>query len=284
MTLGLVVEDALKAGIGGPGGRGRVLAPILAAILLGVCAVRAAAATPEDELDAAGLLAAGDSAYARLELDAATVLYRRAHGAAPGSYEATWKLTRVLTDAATMRTSAKEQRRLCEEAVPLARAAVALDPAGAKGHAYLAIALGRLALSVGGREKVRLAHEIAAEARRALALDPNDDVAHDVLGVWNREMAELPGVQRLFATVLYGRLPQASLDSAVVHLRAAVALRPEAVPHAVELGITLADERHDREAAAVLERALALPTGWVGDDVYRARARTALAAVRRRLR
>jgi len=274
----------LKAGAGGPGGRGCVLAPILAAILLDLCAVRAVAATPEDELDAAGLLATGDSAYARLELDVATAHYRRARGAAPGSYEAAWKLARALTDAATLRTSAKEQGRLCEEAAVLARAAVALNPAGAKGHAYLAIALGKLALSVGGREKVRLAHDIQREARTALALDPREDVAHDVLGVWNREIVELPGALRFFATVLYGRLPRGSMDSAVAHLRAAVALRPAAIPHAVELGITLAAERHDDEAAAVLEGALALPTGWVGDDVYRARARKALAAVRRRLR
>lgn len=261
---------------------GRTVTLILAAALLGVCA--ASGAAPERELDAAGLVAAGDSAYARLELDAATALYRQARGAAPGSYEATWKLARALTDAATVRTSATDQRRLCEEAAALARAAVGLNPPGAKGHTYLAIALGKLALSVGGREKVRLAHEIEMEARTALALDPKEDVAHDVLGVWNREMVELRGVQRFFATVFYGRLPQASMDSAVTHLRAAVALRPEAIPHAVELGITLADERQDREAAALLERALALPTRWVGDDVYRARARTALATVRRRLR
>ena len=273
----------MKAGAAGLSTCGRVSAVVLGAVLLCACATRAAAATPERALDAADLVAAGDSAYSRLDLDAATALYRRAHGLAPGSYEGTWKLARALTDAATVRTSAKEQRQLCEEAAPLARAAVALDPAGAKGHTYLAIALGKLALSVGGREKVRLAHEIEREARAALALDPIDDVAHDVLGIWNREMAELPGVQRLFATVLYGRLPQASMDSAVTHLRAAVVLRPEAIAHAVELGITLADARHDREAAAVLERALTLPTGWVGDDVYRARARKVLAAVRRRL-
>jgi hypothetical protein len=263
---------------------GRAWAPILAVALLCACATRVAAAIPEHEMTAAGLVAAGDSAYARLDLDAATVLYRRAHGAAPGSYEAAWKLARALTDAATVRTSAKEQMRLCEEAAALARAAVAVDPAGAKGHTYLAIALGKLALSAGGRDKVRLAREIEAEARAALASDPDDDVAHDVLGVWNREMVELSGVQRLFASVFYGRLPQASMDSAVVHLRAAVALQPEAIPHAVELGTTLAHERQDREATALLERALALPTHWVGDDVYRARARKELAAVRRRMR
>ena len=220
----------------------------------------------------------------RLDLDAATPLYRRAHGAAPGSYDAAWKLARALTDAATIRTSASEQKRLCEEAAPLARAAVALDPAGAEGHTYLALALGRLALTVGGRDKVRLAREVDVEARKALALDPNEDVAHDVLGVWNREMVELPGVLRMFASMFYGRLPEASMDSALTHLRAAVALQPRAIAHLVELGTTLADERRDREAAALLERALALPTGWVGDDVYRARARKTLAAVRRRLR
>jgi tetratricopeptide (TPR) repeat protein len=170
------------------------------------------------------------------------------------------------------------------QAESLARAAIALEPRGAKGHAYLAIALGKRALLEGGKRKVRLAHEIKAEADTALALDPHEDLAHHVLGVWNREIVELSGVLRFFASMLYGGLPRASLDEAIAHLRTAAESHPDVIPHHVELGITLASARRYRDAERELERALGMRTTWVTDDVYRAKARDALARVRRKAR
>jgi tetratricopeptide (TPR) repeat protein len=244
----------------------------------------ATAGAPAVDRATSALLAAGDSAMTRLDLGRATVAYTRAHRADPNSYEAAWKLARACADSATLSQRAEEQKHLCQQAESLARAAVALEPRGAKGHAFLAVALGKLALFEGGKGKVRLSHEIKAEADAALALDPDEDLAHHVLGVWNREITELSGFLRFFATTLYGKLPQGSLDEALDHLRKAVRLRPDVIPHHVELGITLADARRYREAEGELEHALNMPTSWVTDDYYRAKAREALPGVRRRLR
>jgi tetratricopeptide (TPR) repeat protein len=230
------------------------------------------------------LLSAGDSALTRLDLAAATTAYTQAHRRAPGNYEAAWKLARALADQATLTKDADDQERLCRQAESLARAAIALDPRGTKGHVFLAIALGKLALFVGGKRKVRLSHEIESEADTALALDPNDDLAHHVLGVWNREVAELSGFLRFFAKVLYGKLPTGSLGAALDHLGKARSLHPEVIPHHVELGLTLAAAHRYREAEQELEGALQMPTSWVTDDTYRAKARTALVDVRRHLR
>jgi tetratricopeptide (TPR) repeat protein len=252
----------------------------LLALAIGLASGPAACAAT----DVTALLAAGDTALAKLDLDAATAAYRQAYRSAPQRYEAAWKLARATVDRATLSTVAVEQERLCHTADTLARAAIALNPDGAKGHVYLAIALGKLALFEGGKRKVRLSHAIKVEADSALALDPDEDLAHHVLGVWNREVVELPGLLKFFANTFYGRLPQASLDSALVHLKRAAALRPDVVPHHVELGITLAAAKRYPEAAAELESALRLPTGWVTDDFYRAKARKALADVRRHLK
>ncbi len=243
-----------------------------------------AAPSAPDTAATVGALAAGDSAMARLELALATTAYTRARLADPASYEAAWKLARAYADSATLAPLAADQRRLCRQAETLARSAIALDPRGAKGHAFLAVALGKLAEFEGGRDKVRLSHEIKAEADTALALDPGEDLAHHVLGVWNREVAQLSGVLRFFATMLYGAVPQGSMTEALEQLRIASTLHPEVLPHHVEYGITLADADRDREAEHELELALSMPTSWVTDDHYRAKARTALAAVRRRTR
>lgn len=245
-------------------------------------ATPALAMAADDDHAVAALIAAGDSAMARLDLSDATKAYTQAHHDDPKSYEAAWKLARAYADSATLSASAAAQERLCRQAETAARAAVALRPDGAKGHAFLAVALGKLALFEGGKQKVRLSREIEVEAKKALEFDPKDDLAHHVLGVWNREVAELSGFLRFFASTLYGKVPQGSLDQALDHLRTAASLRPDVIPHRVELGITLAAAHHYPEAEKELEGALKMPTSWVTDDYYRAKAKKALADVKRR--
>lgn len=243
-----------------------------------------AATAQEADSAAVALLAAGDSAMARLNLAEALATYAEAHEKAPESYEAAWKLARALADQATLSTKESEQQGLCRKAESAARAAIALEPKGAKGHAFLAVALGKLAIFVGGKQKVRLSHDVESAAKAALALDPNEDLAHHVLGVWNREIVELPGVLKLFAEVFYGKLPKASMNAALAHLGKARSVRPDVLPHYVELGITLASAKRYGDAEQVLERALGMPTSWVTDDYYRDKARKALADVQKHAR
>ncbi len=254
------------------------LATLAAAVVLVV--VRAGGAATSG---AAAALAAGDAAAARFDLAATLAAYRAAHAATPESYEAAWKLARALADEATLAHDPAEQKRLCVEAEALARTAVVLRPADPMGHDMLAVALGKLALFEGGKRKVELGKEVKAEADKALQLDPNDDLALHVLGIWNREVAGLGWLLRGFARLLYGALPPASLAASVADLTRATELRPEVVAHHVELGISLEADGRWAEAKVQFDLALALPTGWVTDDHYRAVARKELARVRAHL-
>ena len=234
--------------------------------------------------DVAATIAAGDAALQRLDLEAGIAAYRSALEAAPDSYEVLWKLARALTDEATLSKLPREQKGLCVEAEKLARKASSVEPSDSKGHAYLAVAVGKLALFEGGRRKVELSKEVKAEAEKALQIDPNEDVALHVLAIWNREMVELGWLLRSFAQLLYGKLPPASLEAALADLRRASELEPDVIPHHVELGITLASAKRWAEAKTELEKGLALPTAWVTDDYYRALARSSLVRVQSHLK
>jgi tetratricopeptide (TPR) repeat protein len=225
-------------------------------------------------------IAAGDAALERFDLSSALKAYRSAHLHAPDDYEATWKLARALIDTSTLSKDQDQQKQCCIEAEGLARTAVKLNPDGSKGHAYLAVAVGKLALYEGGKRKVSLASEVKTEAERAIRRDDKEDLGYHVLGVWNREMAELNWMLRKFAELLYGKFPSASLDDAIHDLERASQLAPRIVPHRVELGITLADARRWQEANDNLETALAMPRAWVTDDYYWNLARQNLSRVR----
>src|ERR1041385_3932526 len=91
-------------------------------------------------------VAAGDAALAKFDLDTALKSYRAAHARSPDDYEATWKLARALVDKSTLSKDRTEQKQLCVDAEELARVAVKLKADGVKGHTYLSIAVGKLAL------------------------------------------------------------------------------------------------------------------------------------------
>ncbi len=214
-------------------------------------------------------IAAGDAALAKFDLPSALNAYRAAHAKSPDDYEATWKLARALCDEATLSKDSGEQKQCCVEAEQLARAAVKLKPDDSKGHTYLAIAVGKLALYEGGKRKVELASEVKKEAERAIKLNDKEDLAWHVLGVWNREMAELNWILRKFAELIYGKFPAASLDDAVKDLRRAVELAPDVIPHHVELGLTLISAGNRTEANEQFGKALDMPKTWVTDDYYK---------------
>jgi tetratricopeptide (TPR) repeat protein len=229
-------------------------------------------------------VADGDAALARFDLDGALTAYRAAHKQTPADYEATWKLARALADKSTLTKDSNDQKQYCVEAEQLARVAVSLKPDDSKGHAYLAVAVGKLALYEGGKHKVELGNEVKREADRAIKLNDKEDLAYHVLGVWNREMAELNWVLRKFAEMLYGKFPSASLDKAAENLEHARTLAPDVVPHPVELGVTLADMRRWQESNDVLEKALAIPKAWVTDEYYWNIARQTLPRVKAHLK
>lgn len=247
-------------------------------------AASSGAAGALDSPEAAAGIAAGDAALAAFDLERALVAYRDARAIAPESYEAAWKLSRALDDKATLLPrSDPDYQRLCVEAAAAGRAAVRNNPAGAAGHAFLAVALGKLANSASGRRKVELARETWSEAAEALRANPDDDVALHVLGRWHREVGEVNRLLRFSAKLLYGSLPPASLVISIEHLRRAVAVRPAAIPHRVELGVSLAAAGRWDEARMELERALALPDSLVIDRYYRRHARGMLERVKRHL-
>lgn len=158
-------------------------------------------------------LRAGDQAHARFDNQAALAAYQKALRLDSAHYDMLWKLTRSHVDVGFAAKDPR-QRNHYFQAEHFARRCVALYPDSAEGHFFLAVALGRVALKVGGKKKVQLSKEIKAEAERVLAINPRHDGAMHVLGRWNYELANLSWVLRAFAKVLYGGVPPGGNEQA----------------------------------------------------------------------
>lgn len=185
-----------------------------------------------------------------------------------------------LVDATKARDAAEQHAR---KSLDYARRALALDPKVAKAHLSLAVAYGKLTDFVGNKTKLEYSKIIKDETAKCLALDPTDDFAWYILGRWHAGVANVNGVLRALATVVYGGMPPASNEEAAQCLKKATELAPRRIMHRAELArlyktmgqadlaakewqiivtLTAADSDDEKEKRAARE-ALGLPAAGV---------------------
>jgi tetratricopeptide (TPR) repeat protein len=221
-------------------------------------------------------IAVGDSLLHALHPDQALPVLQAVLLTDSTNYRALWKAGRAAVDVAKQITAENgPERKRRDSLYQLARGyaarAIRSDSSDAEGHYTLALALGRLSRTMGGRDRLRYGRIIRDEAIRALVIHPDHDGAHHILGAWNAEVKRLSGATKFFAKTLFGAgfLGSASWDSAVFHLERAVALNPRYIYHHLELAEVYRDVGRVPDAIQQLEAIQALPDADVLDPEHR---------------
>jgi len=217
-------------------------------------------------------IAAGDAAHDAFDNETALKNYKAAFAADNKNCEAAWKASRALANIGDEREDKAERTEYFNEAEKFARTAIELCPDSDMAHLQLSIAVGRVALMAGKKEQVQLSQVVKDEAEKAIALNPNNDTAHHVYARWHRKVATLSGVSKTFAKILYGGLPDASLDQAVEHFKKAIELKPDYNNHYLELGITYEMMGEWQKADEAYKKAASLEAKGKMEKKYQAEA------------
>jgi tetratricopeptide (TPR) repeat protein len=219
-------------------------------------------------------IAKGDSLYELLDNNGALKHYVAALQIDSMNYEANWKASRAFTDVGETIEDDDERAELYLKGSKLARKAVGIDSTGAKGHLYLSIALGRVALDAGAKERIKLSKEIKKEVDLSIKYDPNDDIAYHVLGRWNRKLSNLSWIESGFADMFLGGVPEdASDENAVAAFKKAIEIKPNHINHHLELGITYEMMGLEEEAKKEFQICLDLPNSDSSDPKYKEQAK-----------
>lgn len=237
-------------------------------------------ATGFPQQEPAGAQAEGDRRMAAFDTAGAIAAYRMGLQRDSTHVGLLLALARALQNLAEETPGTEGDQARFAEAVSLARRGVAIAPDDALAHATLAAALGRYALFQGGRRKVEIGREVREEALRAIQLDPGLFSGWAIIGIWNREVATLNPLLRVFARTFYGGLPPASLSQSEAALRRATRLAPDHILPHLELARTYLALHREREAAAELDRAIALPPREQLDRVLQDQARALRVQIR----
>jgi tetratricopeptide (TPR) repeat protein len=224
-------------------------------------------------------MAIGDALADKWDHAGAAEAYKTVLSFDPNDYEAAWKTGDRLTDLAD-KLPAKEKAKkeaMFEEARQSCAKAITIDPKGYEGHLRMSVALGRLALFRGGKEKINMSKMVKAEVDTAIGLNPESgDLAYHVLGRWHQNLANLSGMLKFAAKILYGGVPPGTNEEAVTAFKKAIQINPTHIEHYLELARTYQYMGKKDLMKEPLQTVLSLPNKDQDDPVYKTEAEAML--------
>uniref|UniRef100_B3EJG1 Regulator of microtubule dynamics protein 1 n=1 Tax=Chlorobium phaeobacteroides (strain BS1) TaxID=331678 RepID=B3EJG1_CHLPB len=203
----------------------------------------------------------GDDAFYAIDYETAETLYQACLENNPDNAAVYWRLARLYVSIgeALLPEHTAERHPYFTSAVEYAERSIQLNDKLAEGHTWLAASLGVLADNAGPREKIKRANIIKSELERALELNPQDDIALSILGSFNREIASMGWMEKVFAKTFLGSLPEGSYENAEVLFKKAISSNPRVIRHYYELGKLYKDLKRYEDAVSVLNEALTKP-------------------------
>jgi tetratricopeptide (TPR) repeat protein len=186
----------------------------------------------------------------------------------PANYVATWNCSFLYSRIGNRETADAMRQEYFNLAKKYAAKALAIDSSNVASNYVMAVALGRMALISPAKEKVAASRSIKHYAERAIYYDPNHAGAYYVLGKWNYEVANLNFAERSAAKLLFGGIPNGSLDNAIKNFAQSIKLDPGYLIAYPDLAKSLEEKGYDEEAKKILTAALRLSPKTEDDPAY----------------
>lgn len=193
----------------------------------------------------------------------------------PANADVLWRLGWTMVDLGERRDDDDAREAIYREALDVAQSAVAADSMSADAHLVLGIAAGRVGLMSGTREKVEKSRTVKESVDRALALDSTLAAAYHVRARWHREVATLGFFSRAAVRIVYGGLPDASLEASVRDFRRSIELDERVIDH-LELARTYLEMDDEAQAREHLQMALDTPNKDPDDPEHKRQAQELL--------
>ena len=189
--------------------------------------------------------------------------------------EILWRMARTRYEMGRLAESEENALGFFQEAEQFARAAIHEAPEKSDGYKWLAIALGGQAKYTDTETQVRQSREIKENIEKAIALAPGDDITYLVLSRWHYKISDLGTLSRAFANIIYGGLPEASLDEAEKLLLHAIKLH-DRIAHRYNLARVYDRMGRREDVRKQYQQALLLPVTFPEEAEEQAKAQKRL--------
>lgn len=183
----------------------------------------------------------GDELHKMFDNVNAALNYEKAYRLVPDNYEILLKVTEAYNDAGEEQVELRE-RDLAEtyinKAVHYAEIFHREYPDSADVYCYLALSYGNLAMFRGDKEKIKLANIVKENATKSLQMNSNQFTPYVILGIYNREAANLSFLERIFANTFLGDVPDGSFEESIEMFNKALTIIPKSIVPTYQLSKT----------------------------------------------
>ena len=186
-------------------------------------------------------LSEGDSLYSEFEIAEAFKAYQQAYDLAPENFYSLLNISKVYNAAGELKRKdhkSDEAKEDFNKAIELSGKLINLFPDSSLSYTYSAISYGNLARMTGGKERLNYARKIESDAKKAVQLDSNNAIPYIILGAFYREIARLNWIERIFASVLYGSVPDGNLQDSEIMLKKALKINPGIITANFQMALT----------------------------------------------
>jgi tetratricopeptide (TPR) repeat protein len=187
--------------------------------------------------------------------------YRKALEAEPANRQALMKMTELSDNIGARQADAMLKDKYYRQAFGYAKNLQTIDSTSAEANYTIGNAYGRMIeLELKKDSLLQFVKAIKNHAGIAIAADPGFARAYNLLGRWHYEVLNLNQIKRSTLRVLYGKFPEANIDSAIVYMEKCKALDQYYCRNFYDLGRAYNYKRQYEKAIAVLEQLAKLPT------------------------
>jgi tetratricopeptide (TPR) repeat protein len=227
------------------------------------------------------LVKQGDVADQQGKTRAALTSFKAAEAIEPQNAGVLLRISKQYGDLIPSMKPEEAAKRIAEMALDYGNRALDADRTNAKAHLNLAISYGHLTDFVGNKTKLEYSKVIRDEAAKSIELDPTDDYAWHVLGRWQAGVANVSGMLRALASLVYGGMPKASNEEAVHCFKKAIEIAPQRLIHHAELAHVYKQMGKDDLALQEWQNTLGIHAQDSDDENYQKEGRAALDAARK---
>jgi tetratricopeptide (TPR) repeat protein len=191
--------------------------------------------------DLNSIISTGDSLYNGFNIYEAFKYYQKAYETAPQNYQSLLNISKIYNAAGELKRRESKPdtaEAYFNKAIKLSEKFIKFFPDSSLAYTYSAISYGNLARFVGGKERLTYAKKIETNAKKAIEMDSSNALPYIVLGAYFREIARLSWIERTFANILYGSVPDGSYEDSEKMLKKALKINPKIITANFQMALT----------------------------------------------
>lgn len=189
----------------------------------------------------------------------------------PSNIQALVRSSEICSGLGGRQTDKNVKQDYYEKAKDYADKALGINPNSADANYVRAVAAGKLTeVETDNKKLVADVKDIKTYADKALSINPNYGKANYVLGKWHFQMVTLSWAKKATIKVLFGGMPQATIENAVKYMEKCRTLEPYFVLNFLDLAKAYKYDNQPAKAIEVLNQLVKLPVRTADDVALKA--------------